>query len=384
MINRYYDNAATTQMSDGALEIYSRTVRDFSANPSSAYQAGKLAHKELERQREKVASLFRVESSEIFFTSGATESNSIALHNLLWKKKRGTILVSALEHPSIARYKAFFEDQGFTWKIISAPEGYVNPQQLAQQITSDCVAVFVLLVHNILGTVQQIEEISSVVKEKEIEFNCSIHLHCDISQAVGKIDFSLNSLQVDTAGCSAHKFEGPRGTGVLYVRNRFPLRALSNGGNQENGLRPGTQALPSISAMAYALEQAMESDKQHLKALRTRFEQSIRADRRITMLSPSIHGSTPAAPNIISIADRNVPSEVFTRLLYDKGYALSTTSACSNNSRHAAYSWPQQISGFDKDLTRGAFRLSFSRHHTFSDIDTLVSDIADVCSYFNR
>ena len=381
MINRYFDTAATTKMSDGALEVYTKTQQTYWANPSSSHAQGKSAHDKLERERSKMSSLLSVPPSTLYFTSGASESNAIALQNLMWKKRKGTILVSSLEHPSITKYKNFFEEQGFTWISIKAPRGYISIEDLKEHITKDCVAIFTMLVHNVLGTVQDIAKISALVKEKEGEFNTTIHLHCDIAQAFGKINFSLPSLGVDSASCSAHKIEGPRGIGLLYIRENFPMRALSPGGNQEGGIRPGTESVASIAAFTYALESAMGIDKDEVMQLRRLFEQSIQPITELKLLSPSCEKSQLIAAPIVCISHPRVPSEVFTRLLFDKGFALSTTSACSNNS-HASYAWPDKIGGFTPQMTKGAFRISFSHQHTKEDIIELVSAIKEVCKFF--
>ncbi|AEC01753.1 cysteine desulfurase family protein [Parasphaerochaeta coccoides] len=332
----YFDWAATSPMSESALEVYSRTARMFFGNPSSVHADGMQAKKMLAQFRASCARVLDVPPSTLYFTSGGTESNSIILGSLLWNKTPGKILIPWFEHPSVGRWEAILSEKG--WDVIRLPAhgGYMAPEQLLHHIDADTRMVTCMLVNNIIGTVQDVAGIVRVVRDAEKKFGRKIHVHCDCVQAVGKTVFSLEQLGVDSATFSAHKFTGPRGIGLLYCSSPS-VRALSRGGNQENGLRPGTENLPGIAAMTAALQETTDNLQMKIDkgaALRRDMEKILTEQApRIIHISPSIDSTSPVTPFIMEISVSGIPSEVFTRRLSQEGFAVSAGSACSNNAK---------------------------------------------------
>ncbi len=370
----YFDWAATAPISKKALDTYNQITLEYYGNPSSLHQEGQKAAKRLAQEREKTAALLQVSPSQIYYTAGATESNSIVLNSLLWKRKPGRIIVSTLEHSSILQYRHFLETKGFEVVSIKAPGGFVDLQALEAALTDNTQMVSIMLVSNLLGTVQDISAIAQLLRQQPHR----IHFHCDAVQAIGKIPFNLDRLDVDSASFSAHKFQGPRGTGLLYQRGNT-IQPLSRGGGQEQGLRGGTEHLAAIAAMNQALEETL-FDMEHKMVqgnhLRTILEQELRAYPFVTLLSPPIDSGLSATPFIVTIAVEHFPSEVFTRILFDKGFCVSSGSACANNSPHKNEG-PLQNAGFSSTLGSSAIRISFSNHTTAEEIKKLAQTIGE-------
>ena len=377
MSNNYFDIASTTAMSEGAITAYADTARNYTANPSSSHAEGKKAALFLKNQRDIASSLLDIPNTSLFYTSGATESNSIVLNSLLWRRRKGRIVVSALEHPSITQYRVFFEERGFEWVYVKSPYGVIDTGDLENKITKDTLMVISMLTHNVFGTIQPLDEVANIIKKKEIEYNSNILFHVDVAQAIGKMKFSLSDLKCNSASMSAHKIGGPRGIGLLYVKEGSLLKPISRGGNQESGMRGGTENLPAISGFTYALRNTIESidmNLQKVSELNILALEIINSMKDINVLR---NKGYEYVDGIISIAINRLPSQVVTRLLNDKGFMVSSTSACSNNT-HSLHSFHPLITGFRPELLKGAFRISFNHHHQKQDILNLTEAIKQI------
>lgn len=370
---RYFDWAATSPMSDRALDVYADTARQFIGNPSSLHRLGLDAAQFLALQREKTAQLLHVDADQITYTSGATESNAIVLLSQLYRQQRSRIIFAAFEHDSILQYRRFLTRMGFDVQLVKARGGYVDVEELSALFSPDTCLVSVMLVNNLIGTVQDIRAISDAIARWEAAGNRHIHFHCDAVQALGKIPVDLDKLGVDSASFSAHKIQGPRGVGILYHRDES-LAALSRGGGQERGLRPGTEALASIAAMNAALEDTFAYGWQQGTYLRRLFEQEIAPYPHITLLSPSIDGPRMVSPFIILLSLAGMPSEVLTRMLSDRGFAVSSGSACSSNARSKSREHITGM-GFSAQQADSAIRISFCAQTSEQDIVLLARAI---------
>lgn len=370
----YFDWAATAPISEQALYTYHKVAKEYPGNPSSLHKEGQRSAKRLATEREKTADLLQVAPEQIYYTAGGTESNSIVLNSLLWKRKPGRIIFSGLEHSSILQYRHFLETKGFEVISIRSPGGFVDIEALQENLTDNTQLVCVMLVNNILGTVQDLTTIAKILRQQVKP----IHLHCDAVQAVGKISFNLSDLDVDSASFSAHKFQGPRGTGILYQKSNT-LQSLSRGGGQEQGLRSGTEHLAAIAAMNSALEETVSHLEQRLKKgnqLRTIFEAELEKFPLVTLLSPSINSGAPVTPFVLSLAVKNLPAEVFTRILFDKGFCVSSGSACSSNSPHKRGGLFLEA-GFTDEQASSSFRISFTSQTTEEQIRALAQTIGE-------
>ncbi len=377
MINHYFDVASTTQMSEGAINAYTQSAKEYRANPSSIHSLGKISKRQAETQREKTSTLLDIPLSSVIYTSGATESNSIVLNSLLWKRRKGRIVVSALEHPSISQYRVFFEERGFEWVWVKAPNGFIDLEHLTMSITKETLMVITLFVHNVFGSVQPIGEIQKIIKEKEDQFGTKIHHHVDSAQAIGKMKFSIKDLGVDSLSMSAHKIEGPLGVGLLYLKENSLLKPLSRGGNQEMGMRGGTENIPGISAFNYSLEETLSpltSTLIHRNKLNSLLVERVKKIPHLEILRVN---NREYVDSIITLSSPFIPSRVITRVLDDAGFCVSSTSACSNNT-HSGDPFHTLITGFRPNLLKGAFRISYSHHHKEQDIIDLCNAIEKI------
>jgi cysteine desulfurase len=365
----YFDNAATTPMSLEALQTYENTAKDVIGNPSALHKEGLKAHALLEESRTTIASLLGVNSSSLFFTSGATESNSIVLNNLVWTQKPGQVILTNIEHPSITEFGRLLRQLGWTVTYLNAPNGFVKTEDLKAALTDQTRLVCCMLVNNVVGSIQNISELVGVVREFQALKGRKIHFHTDAVQALGKLPFSLTGLGVDSASFSAHKFNGPRGIGILYNIDSG-LQSLSRGGEQENGVRPGTENLPAIASMTVALQRAYASMEQHLQKA-TEINAMLRSElSEFTLLSPE----TGCSPYILNISVKPLPSEVFSRILFDKGFCISSGSACSNNARQKGESVLTSMF-IRPDDSHSSIRLSFGFDTNFKDARDLAATI---------
>ena len=377
MIPYYFDWAATTPMSDRAIQAYVNAAKTYRGNPSALHKDGVEAAKALAHERETSADLLSISPKQVHYTSGATESNGIVLQSLLWKRCPGRVLISAIEHDSVLQYKRILENRGFEVVFIKAPGGYISIEALKHALTDTTQMICIMLVNNVLGTVQDLEGVSRLIRSHEQQTGKSVHIHCDAVQAIGKMSCKFSSLDIDSASFSAHKFRGPKGTGILYLRSPS-IEPLSRGGGQEMGIRPGTEHIAAIASMNAALFETLEQEKEllaHSYELRTQFEQIISGyEHAIRLVSPSIHGTSSIVPSIFTCVVPGLPSEVFTRIMYDKGFCISSGSACSNNAPKGSSGVLSEagISSTDAD---SAIRISFGKETTSEQVQLLAETL---------
>ncbi len=335
----YFDWTATSPMSQNAIDEYVRCALDFPANPSSVHPLGVNASLHLKEEREKIASLIGSKAQNVFFTSGGTESNSIILASLLKSPTPGEIITTSIEHSAVLEWRKTLEAYGWKFTTLPCPKGYLSLETLNGALNEKVRMVCIMKVNNVTGTIQDTRSISRLIREKSIKYGRYIHFHCDAVQALGKIPFRLDEEDIDSAAFSAHKFNGPRGVGILYNRNNS-ITALSRGGGQEFGLRPGTENLAGISSMRRALSDTLDLlDVKYDQILDFRCKIEACANKiGLKMLSPESNSNKALSPYIICLSVNPVPSEVFIRVMSDKGFCLSAGSACSSNSKGKAES----------------------------------------------
>lgn len=260
----YLDYNATTPIDPQVFEVMRPFLEEHFGNPSCAYKAGQVAKKAVEKARKQVAALLNCSEREIVFTSGGTESNNQALLGGAWAlKNRGNhIITSQIEHPSVLKACRFLEGQGF--KLTCLPvdsDGWVDPESLKKALTKKTILLSVMLANNEVGTLEPIEEIGLLAREREILF------HCDAAQAVGKIAVDPRALSVDLLTLASHKFYGPKGVGALYIREGVEIGSLLLGAGQEGGRRAGTENVPSLVGMGKACELARKELSQRTKTM---------------------------------------------------------------------------------------------------------------------
>ncbi len=346
----YLDWAATALPDPQVIEAYARAAVEYSGNPSSPYPAGKAARSALEDARARSAAVLGCRSEQLAFTSGGTEANAIVLLSKLLLREPGTLLVSGLEHPSVAETAAILGSQGWKLKEIPPdPDGRISSGKITKALEQnpDIRLVAVMGVNNETGAIQPLPELIAAVRSFQTEKTNGrpIHFHADLVQAAGKIPVNLGKLDVDTASFSAHKFRGPRGIGLLYHRNP-KFEAFIRGGGQEHGVRPGTENTAGAVAIALALElhgspppEVQENGAWLLKELITRPGLAGKAKivpeirGQLTSAEVAADASQNYAPGIIAVSFPPIPGEVLARVLAESGYSVSTGSACSNNKK---------------------------------------------------
>ena len=367
----YFDWTATSPIGQTALEAYSDIAVKYIGNPSSTHPLGVRAKERLEAERSSIASMLGTKPEFIYFTSGGTEADSIVLSSLLNSPSPGEIITTGIEHAAILEWKNALESHGWKFTALRCPKGYLEPEALREALNEKVRMVAVMKVNNVTGTILNTKAVVKIVRDYEKTTGRKIHIHCDAVQALGKIPFSPESEDLDSAAFSAHKFCGPRGVGILYNRNKA-LVSLSRAGGQEKGLRGGTENLAGICAMGAQLNEVLHDlDENYSKVLAYRGKiQTAVSDAGYTLISPSNDSELEFSPYIINICVKPIPSEVFLRVMADKGFCLSSGSACSSNSRGKAESVLAAMNIDSKDRM-SSIRISLSYLNTVDEVDML-------------
>lgn len=370
----YADNAATTRISDSVLEKMLPFLREQYGNASSQYSLGVKANRAIEQARKRVAEAIGAESYEITFTSGGSEANSWVLRGVVeaFKDEPVHIITSSIEHHSVLNACRAIECSrvAITYLPVDA-SGRVNVSDVETAIRPNTKLVTIMLANNEIGTIQPIAEIGQLLKGRGILF------HTDAVQAVGHIPVDVNELCVDFLTASAHKFNGAKGTGILYRRSGSELQPLVFGGEQENGVRAGTENVAGIVAAGYALEESVHYMKSEYERLRAMVEATIEGIKE-NIHSVSVNGSNEfRLPGMLSLSFDCVSGEALMHLLDLKGICVSTSSAC-NSGKHE----PSHVLlalGQTELQAKSAIRISFGRYNTTDEAETIMSAVCDAC-----
>ena len=371
----YLDNAATTKMSDHAIQAMLPYMNDIFGNPSSLHSAGQRANEALTNARERIAHLLNAKPSEITFTSGGSEADNQALIStaqLGEKNGKKHIISTAFEHHAVLHTLNKLQREGFEITLLSVPEnGLIQPEQVAAALRSDTCLVSVMYANNEIGTIQPIAEIGALCRERGVLF------HTDAVQAVGHLKIDVQSQHIDMLSLSAHKFHGPKGVGVLYARNGISLTPLIEGGAQERHKRAGTENIPGIMGMAAAMEDAcahLEENTAHVSALRNRLIQGL-SEIPHSVLNGDAKNRLPGN---VHFCFEGIEGESLLLFLNDKGICASSGSACTSGSLDPSH--VLLAIGRPHEIAHGSLRLSLSEETTESDIDITIQAVKDVVS----
>ena len=372
----YADHAATTAMSEAAIEAMTRCMRDCYGNPSSLYRIGQQAKEVLEQAREEVASVINAQPREIYFTSGGSEADNQAIRSaaLAGKKKGKThIISSAFEHHAVLHTLNTLKLEGFDVTLLPVHEnGIVIPAEVEAAIRPDTCLVTIMYANNEIGTIQPVREIGAVCRAHNVLF------HTDAVQAVGPLAIDVQAENIDYLSASSHKFHGPKGVGFLYARKGVPLTSLIDGGAQERGRRAGTENVPGIVGMAAALKETVaerESENARLTVLR---------DRLIAGLSEIPHSALNGdaekrLPGNVNFCFEGIEGESLLLLLDEKGISASSGSACTSGSLDPSH--VLLAIGRIHDVAHGSLRLSLGRENTPEDVEYIIPAVKDVVNY---
>ena len=376
MAMAYLDNSATTQVTPAVAEVAVELMCNTFGNPASVHSLGLDAHKITEQARETVASFMGCKKEEIYFTSGGTEGNNLAIlgGTLAAKRKGNKVITTAVEHPSVLQAVEELKNRGFETVVLPVQKnGVVSLQDLEDAIDEQTVFISVMLVNNETGAIQPVDKIREIVKRK----NSPALVHTDCVQALGKYPFSLRALGVDLASVSGHKVHGPKGVGALYIKEGVRILPQTYGGGQEKGLRSGTVAVSQIGAFAKAVEQLPKGNEGVEQANRLR-EQLLLGIAQVpdAVINSTLEGS----PYIVNCSVAGIPSEVMIRALEAEGVYVSGGSACAKGGR----SHVLLAQGIAPKLVDSALRISFSNHTTREEIEQFLNAFTKACRFLHR
>ena len=367
----YLDNSATTKLNKEVLEEMKPYMENQFGNPSTLYSLGREAKKALEEARKRVADSINAEKDEIIFTSGGSESDNMAIKGIAFKlqKKGKHIITSEIEHPAVKETLYFLESLDFKVTYLPVYEnGIVKIEDLKNAITPETILITIMHGNNEIGTLQPIEEIGRIAREKGIVF------HTDAVQTFGKVPIDVEKQNIDLLSLSSHKINGPKGVGALYIKKGVRLVPLIHGGGQERGLRSGTENVAGIVGFGKAAELAVEHLDEHSSELSAVRDELI--DKVLTTIPEAyLNGDrNQRLPNVVNFRFKAIEGESLILLLDSKGYQTSTGSACSSKTLEAS---PVLTAlGLDPVDVHGSLRISLALDNEEFDIDDFVSAIS--------
>lgn len=375
----YFDNSATTRPYKEVLDSFLTVSRNYYGNPSSLHSFGAQAERLLTQAREAIAKLLQVKTSEIYFTSGGTESNNLAIKGAAFRhRNRGKhIITSSVEHPSVRLAMEQLKQAGFEITYLPVDEtGRISAIDVEKAIRKDTTLISIMQVNNEVGTIQPIEEIGEMLKRYP-----TILFHVDAVQGIGKVPLALHEDRIDFCSFSAHKFHGLKGTGILYLRDGARLTPLFSGGNQEGKLRSGTENVAGAVALAKALRMTLTKSEAGIERMKT-IQNLLRTE---LSKNEAIHINTPvenAAPHILNFSVKGSKSEVFIHSLEEKEIFVSTTSACSSKKKSASSTLLAM--GVPETIADSAIRISLSYENTEAEALEVIKAIENTVKRLGR
>jgi len=374
--NVYLDNAATTRPYDEVVQAVAETMQKDYGNPSSLHQLGVQAEEVLQKSREMVAASLQVEPGEVTFTSGGTETNNMVLKGIgKARQKTGKhIIASAIEHKSVLNTLQAMEEDGFEVTYLPVTSsGIVDMDALKEALREDTILVSIMHVNNETGAIQPVDQVADVIRKNKSR----ALLHSDAVQSYGKISLHPKPSGIDLLTISSHKMHGPKGMGALYKDRHVRLKPFIEGGEQEGGLRSGTENLPAVVGFAKAVEmnfhKAFEKQQlmQHLKN-----ELQARLLDHFDGLVINTPEEEHAAPHILNVSFPRMKGEVLLRHLEREGIFVSTGSACTSGRNTPSH--VLNAMGVEDEMVQGALRFSLSTENKQEDISRLVEHIVPV------
>lgn len=367
----YADNAATTQLDKDAFEEMKPYLLEEYGNASQPYSFSRKAKLGLKEARKTIASCLNASPEEIFFTSGGTESDNWALKGVSSYDKTRAIITSEIEHHAILNTSAAIEKMGCP-VVYLAPteEGVITTDVLKALISSNTKLVSVMSANNEVGTIQPIKELCDVAHKYGALF------HTDAVQSVGHIKIDVKHLGIDMLSASAHKFNGPKGIGFLYIKNGTQINPYMSGGSQESGLRAGTENVASIVGMATALKKNIEQISFNTTYIKELEHQLLTKLRKIKGIDYKKNGGENTIPGNISLSFRGQDGEMLLHRLDLRGICVSTGSACDSVNTHTSH--VLQAINLDKSYINGTIRISLGKHNTIEDVDYIVEEIKKI------
>ena len=369
----YVDNAATTRMSQTALDAMLPFLTEGYGNPSSLHSVGQAAAEALQKARETVAACLNGAPKEIIFTSGGSEADNQAILSAAAigaRKGKKHIVSTAFEHHAVLHTLQKLQKQGFEIELLPVGStGTVTAEQVSAAIRADTCLVTVMFANNEIGSILPVAEIGAVCREKGVLF------HTDAVQAVGHLPIDVQAQNIDLLSLSAHKFHGPKGVGALYVRTDVPVTPLIEGGAQERGKRAGTENVPAIVGMAAALKEAVEALDENAKKMTALRDQLIDGLARIP--HSALNGdAVNRLPGNVNFCFEGIEGESLLLLLDAKGICASSGSACTSGSLDPSH--VLLAIGRPHEVAHGSLRLSLCEANTQEEVDYILTEVPKI------
>ena len=371
----YFDNSASTKVSEKAIEIMLKTMRDDYANTSGKHIKGVEAESYVKDAADIIAKTLKVKKGEIIFTSGGTESNNMALIGGAMSRKRygKHIIISGIEHPAVYRPVEFLTEQGFELSVLPVNgEGQVDLELLKSAIRDDTVLVSVMYVNNEIGAIEPVEEISKIIKAE----NKDILFHVDAIQAYTKLRINPKSQGIDMLSASGHKFHGPKGVGFLYIDSNVKINPILFGGGHQRGMRSGTLNTTGIAGMGVAAKEAYDNfDERINKISDLKYYLMDELEKTEGAILNTGRGEN-FAPQVISVSFEDIRAEVLLHALEDRGIYVSSGSACSSN--HPGISGTLKAIGVRENLLDATIRISLSELNNKEEADYFIKNLKEL------
>ena len=370
---RYFDHAATTPVSENVLKAMLPYFTCEYGNASSLYTIGRQSKKAIEEARKKVANAIGAKQHEIYFTSCGSESDNLAIKGVAYshKEKGNHIITSKIEHPAVLNTCETLQRQGFEVTYLDVDEkGFINIEQLINSIRPTTILISVMFANNEIGTIQPIEMIGNIAKQKGILF------HTDSVQAVGNVKIDVNQLHIDLLSMSAHKFYGPKGIGALYVREGVEFERIQDGGHQERNKRAGTENVAEIVGLGEAIEeiyQNYETYNQKLIGLRDYYIFEVQKRMPNTKLNGDKKKRLPGNANL---SFPKINAQELLLGLDEKGICASAGSACSSGETSPSH--VLTAIRLSPEVAEGTLRVTFGKDNTKEDVEYLVNSLEEV------
>ncbi|MEM4703264.1 MAG: cysteine desulfurase NifS [Candidatus Pacearchaeota archaeon] len=374
----YLDHAATTPLANEIFEAIKPYFSEKFGNASSLHVYGQEARNAVEKARDDIAKFINAKPAEIVFTSGGTESNNLAIKGVAFanKQKGKHIITSKIEHPAVLEPCRWLEKQG--WKVTYLPvnsDGIINPADVEKAITKETVLVSIMHANNEIGTIQPIEEIGKICKKYDVYF------HTDAVQSFGKLDINIKRMNLDILSASAHKIYGPKGVGILYVNRDVKIEPTQHGGGHEQGLRSGTENVPGIVGFAKAVELMQKlgkKEQERQKKLRDKIIKEI-----LKIQGSRLNGSQEKRlANNVNVSFHGIEGEALLLRLSEKGFAVSTGSACSSKSLEPSH--VLTALGLKPEEAHGSLRITLGKDNTEQDVDKLLEVLPKIINSLRR
>ena len=374
----YFDNSATTKTCDEAIAAVSDAMKNYYGNPSSSHKLGMIAEKKLNEIRKTAAEFLNCTKDEIFFTSGGSESNNFLLRGFV--KPGNHIITTTIEHPSILNTCKELEREGVKVTYLEVDSrGRIDLNKLENAICKDTVLVSIMHVNNELGTIQDIEKIGKIIKEKSNRAK----FHIDAVQSFGKLRIDVKKYNIDLLSASGHKIAGPRGVGLAYVRKGLYPKPLIFGGGQEAGFRSGTENLPAIAGFEAAIKKAdaaLENNYEKISKLKKHFLEAVSDIENIKINSTD---SEDFLPYVLNISFLGIRGETLLHALEGEGIYVSTGSACSSHSKSPRSHVLEAIGLTNREID-GAIRFSFNPNNTMDEVDYCIEKLKKCLNFLRR